>query len=84
MVERNFYEVLSKIEALLPKELVDKLEKDPTYWAPELSWLYLTQFINMNVEKRGSNRNSVAIYSILCNCSEEETIKKFKESGYNF
>lgn len=76
---RDFYEIVSRINRLLSPDVRVKLETRLPYWAPENQWYHLTQFINLNVEKDYFDSNSVSIYALLCNRSEED----IKESFWN-
>lgn len=63
-----FYEILE----LLPEETKNDLAFQVGFWAPEVAWSYISDFINKNVQADSSNSQSVAIYAKLCNVSEEE------------
>ena len=71
-MERNFTNVVESIMKVAPQELKDALDKSVGYWAPEIVWVKLSEYVNRYVEPSSSDETSVAVYAILCNCSKEE------------
>lgn len=69
---RDFSTVLKNIIAIAPKELADALKKDIKFWAPEILWSNLSQYVNRYVIPSSKDPQSIAIYAELCNLSLEE------------
>ena len=78
---RIFSQVLKKIYELLPEDLANKLNEKSKYWAPELCWNMLSQFLNDNITPSASDENSVRIYAVLCNMTEKEMREAFRVNG---
>ena len=78
---RNFYRVLKDIKNVAPKELVNALNKSVEFWAPEIVWYKLSEYVNRYVKLSSTDETSVAVYSILCNCSKDEMIMRFKKNN---
>ena len=76
---RNFVEVLNRITEVAPKQLVDALNKSAMYWAPEIAWDRLSNYVDRYVKRSSSDENAIAVYAILCDCSEEEMKKRFEQ-----
>lgn len=80
--KRNPVLVTLQIEEELPEELAEQLRWKADFWAPEIFWSNLSAFINENVKPDSKNEQSVRIYALLCDKSEEEMRKEFIEQGY--
>ena len=78
---RNFIDVYERIKEVAPEELVEKLESRVGYWAPEVVWYNLSQYINKYLKPSSTNKTSVAVYAILLDCSESEMKKRFEADG---
>ena len=80
MEKRDFGKVLDDITEAVP-ELKEDLEYRAQFWAPEILWYNLSMYVNERITPDSSNPRAVKAYSILCDCSEEEMKKRFKENG---
>ena len=80
MEKRDFFKVLDNITEAVP-ELKEDLEYRVGFWAPEILWYNLSAYVNERVIPDSSNPKAIKVYSILCNCSEEEMKKRFEENG---
>ena len=79
--DRCFDVVYFEILGLAPDSLREYLESHAPFWAPEIVWVNLTNAINRFVEPSSSDKLAVSIYAVLCDCTEEEMIRRFKEDG---
>ena len=79
-MERDFGEVLDRITEVAP-ELKEDLEYRIGFWAPEILWYNLSVYINQHIQPVSTNAKSVKVYSILCDCTEEEMKKRMEENG---
>ena len=80
---RNFIDVYKKILAACPNTiLAQKLESGSPFWAPEVTWFNLSRYVNNYMMPDSNNPVSVKVYAILCDLSEDDMIKKFKENGH--
>ena len=80
---RNFNHVLKAIKAIAPEELKNVLESSaPSYWAPEIRWKKLAEYVNKYVFPNSQDTNSIKIFALLCNCSEEQMKERFKKDGF--
>ncbi len=80
-MERVFSNVVNQIKEVAPRDLVEKLNRKVPYWAPEASWYNLTLLINNEVVPSSSDDTSVAVYAILCGCTENEMRERFVTDG---
>ena len=78
---RSFTKVYHQILEVAPEDLSTALKKSVGFWAPEVAWVNLTQYIHRYVEPCSSDDTSVAVYAILCDCTEDEIRTKFKADG---
>lgn len=78
---RSFTKVYNQILEVAPEALSSALEKSAGFWAPEVAWSNLSQFVNRYVEPCSSDDTSVAVYAILCDCTEDEMRTRFKNNG---
>ena len=78
---RNFTTVLEQIKEVAPKDLVDALDKSVGFWAPEIVWYNLSKYVNKYVERSSTNPTSIAVYAILCDCTEAEMKARFEADG---
>ncbi len=74
---RSFEYVFSQIYDLLSDENKTTLRQEVNFWSPESLFNNLSLFINRNVLKDSENPNSVKVYAILCNKSEDEIRQMF-------
>ena len=79
--KRDITVVLKQLSDALPEELAQKLKFSSSFWAPELVWHNLSKFINHYVEPASNNEQSVKIYAILCDVSEEEMKQRMQDLG---
>ena len=77
-MERNFKVVLEKIKSVAPQELVDALNRNVNFWAPEILWYNLSAYVNKYVEPSSKDETSIKVYAILCDCSEAEMKARFE------
>ena len=63
--KRSFISVYRAVCNALPTDLAEKLETDSAYWAPEISWMKLTNFVNYRVKKDSNDPTSVKVYAAL-------------------
>ena len=77
---REFGQVLHDIAEAAP-ELKEDLEGRANFWAPEILWYNLTVYVNKHVTPSSSSPTAIKVYSILCDCSEEEMKRRFEENG---
>ena len=82
LTPRNFVTVFKAIRQELPVELRDELTGKAHFWAPEIAWNELSNFVNLNVPKKASDPMSVKVNSILCGKTEDEIVALFTEDGY--
>ena len=76
---RDFRTVVRAIMVVKP-ELADDLEKQIGFWAPELYWLKLSEYVNCHVKKNSADPKNVAVYAILS--IEWQTTLSFEKAGY--
>ena len=79
---RNFTDVVAQIKKVGPKELVDALEQNVCFWAPEAVWEMLTVYVDKYVIPSSKDEKTIKIYAILCDCSETEMKARFEEAGF--
>lgn len=79
---RSFETVASEIMILAPEPLRNYLRDRVSFWAPEICWTNLTNAVNRYLKPSSTDKTTVAIYAILCNCTEEEMIRQFKADGF--
>ena len=83
MAERNFATVLSRILHACPgTELYYELNHNCMYWAPEICWEMLSQYVNKYLKKDSSSKVSVKVYSCLTGKSKLEIRRQFRKYGY--
>ena len=80
VMERDFGKVLNDIVEAAP-ELKEDLKYRYMFWAPEILWYNLSVYVNEHITPDSSNSKAVKVYSILCDCSEEEMKRRFEEKG---
>ena len=78
---RSFTRVYQQIMEVAPEDLSSALERSVGFWAPEIVWVNLTQFVHRYVEPSSSDDTSVAVYAILYDCTEDEIRNRFKADG---
>ena len=78
---RDFSKVYRNLLAILPKDLAEDLSYRTGYWAPEMFWYKLSQYINDNITPSSSNPLSIAVYAELCNLSPAQMKEKFEKDG---
>ena len=81
VMARSFTKVYNQILEVAPESLSSALKKSVGFWAPEIVWVNLTQFVHRYVEPSSSDDTSVAVYAILCDCTEDEMRTRFKNNG---
>lgn len=72
-----FYKKLNAIMEIANNQLKNELLQAHNFWNPTNQHEKLSDFINSHVKKDSENKNSVAIYSILLEKSEEDIIDMF-------
>ena len=82
VMARNFFEVVRKIKEVAPEQLSRKLEESVAFWAPELAWYNLNELVNKCVEKSSEDKTAVAVYAILCDCTEAEMRARFEANNF--
>jgi len=75
---RNFTDVVKEIKEVAPQNLVDALERNVGFWAPEVVWCKLSEYVNRYVEPSSKDAKSVSVYAKLCDCSEAEMKARFE------
>lgn len=80
--ERNFFEVVRAICALLPKDITNLLMDYLPYWPPEWRWSLLLDFLNMYVHYDSGNVTTVNIYAIYCGVDPYTMYKRLWGLGY--
>ena len=80
---RDFKTVYEQILTVAPECLATDLKSNRPFWAPEVCWHNLTRYVHKYVELNSSSETSIAVYSILCDCSKEEIKEKNKEENKN-
>ena len=80
VMERDFGKVMYDIIEAAP-ELKEDLENRSEFWAPEILWYNLSAYVNEHITPDSSSSKAVKVYSILCDCSEEEMKRRFEEKG---
>ena len=80
--ERSFMWVANRILAIAPEPLERYLEERISLWAPEIAWANLTGAVNRFVKPSSADLTSVAIYALLCDCTEEEMVRRFRVDGF--
>ena len=78
---RDFRTVARAIAVAKP-ELADDLEKQISFWAPELYWLKLSEYVNCHVRKNSADPKNVAVYAILCDRMADDIKASFEKAGY--
>ena len=78
---RNFYDVVGKITTAMP-ELKEDLDFSIGFWAPEIQWFKLSEYVNDNVAPDSSDPRSIAVYAALCDVPEENMKQDFIAKGY--
>ena len=80
-MERDFETVCKEIIEVAPEILAYKLERDSGFWAPEIRWIRLTNYVNDYVIPSSKDPRSIKVYAILCDCSEGEMKETFENDG---
>ena len=80
-MERDFETVCEQIIKAAPEILAYKLERDFGFWAPEIRWLRLSNYVNDYVIPSSKDPRSIKVYAILCDCSEEKMKETFERDG---
>ena len=62
--------------------LKEDLEYRSEFWAPEILWYNLSVYVNEHITPDSSSSKAVKVYSILCDCSEEEMRNRFMANGH--
>ena len=78
---RDFGTVYNQIMKVAPEQLATKLEQNSGFWAPEILWYKLSQYVNKYVEPSSKDPQSIKVYAILCDCSEAEMKARFEADG---
>lgn len=78
---RQFYEVVEAIKEVAPDVLAREISRNMWYWAPEIGWEKLSWYVNKYVEPSSKNPEAVAVYAILCDCSEAEMKARFEANN---
>lgn len=78
---RDFMTVYNKIMEVAPENLAKKLESNSGFWAPEMAWYNLSQYVNKYVTPSSKDEQAIKVYAVLCDCSEEEMKKRFENDG---
>ena len=69
---RSFSEVYRQIMEVAPRDLAEKLEDNIGFWAPEVAWDKLEEYVSDNVFPTVNDPLSIKIYAILYGISEED------------
>lgn len=75
---RDFTDVLDQIIEVGPQNLVDEIRASINFWAPEVEWDKLNEYVNRFVTPSSRDPQSVAVYAILCDCSDAEMKLRFE------
>ena len=60
---RDFWQVVESIKEVAPRELVDELNRNCGFWAPELAWYKLTEYVHRYVPRSSkSAKSSVSFF----------------------
>lgn len=78
---REFINVCKEIIKVAPKGLANALEKSAGFWAPEVAWDMLCEYVNSYVQPSSKNPTAVAVYARLCDCSEAEMKARFESDN---
>ena len=78
---RDFGSVYRKIMEVAPEQLATNLEQNSGFWAPEICWSNLSQYVNKYLEPSSKDPQSIKVYAILCDCSEAEMKTRFEADG---
>ena len=78
---RNFMKVYRNIVAVAPEELVQILGKELLFWAPEIEWQKLSEYVNRYIVPSSSDPQSIAIYAELLGISLAEMKERFEADG---
>ncbi len=78
---RDFGTVYNQIMKVAPEQLATKLEQNSRFWAPEILWYNLSEYVNKYVKPSSKNPQSIKVYAILCDCSEAEMKARFEANG---
>ena len=73
--------VYKNILAVAPEELADALKKYVEFWAPEIVWYNLSQYVNKYVAPCSTDPQSIAIYAELCDLSFADMRSRFEKDG---
>ena len=75
---RNFIQVVEAIKEVAPENLVDALNRSIGFWAPEIVWDKLSEYVNRYVTPSSKDATAVAVYARLCDCSEADMKARFE------
>ena len=78
---RNFFKVVMQIKEVAPPELSKKLDNNAGFWAPEVAWHNLSDYVNRYVTPSSTDATAIAVYARLCDCSEAEMKARFEADG---
>lgn len=81
---REFAPVFNRIVELLggpTSELGKKLLLKAEYWAPEILWYKLSEFVNTNVPPSSSDEMSLSVYATLCGVTTDQMRERFIANG---
>ncbi len=81
MTSRNFASVLKAVKKVAPNSLKEYLEKNASFWAPEICWERLTESVHNFVAPTSTNPVSVAVYAQLLGCSKWKMKRQFVAAG---
>lgn len=65
-----------------PEPLKSELMHRAPFWAPEVSWERLTYLVNKTIAPDSTSPVVVRVYALLCDCTEEEMLRRFKADGF--
>lgn len=75
---RNFIKVVEAIKEVAPEDLVKALERSVGFWAPEIAWYMLSEYVGRYVAPSSKDATAVAVYARLCDCSEADMKARFE------
>lgn len=78
---REFTDVVQNIKKVAPRGLANALDRSVGFWAPENAWYMLSEYVNRYVQPSSKDATAVAVYAILCDCSEAEMKARFESDN---
>jgi hypothetical protein len=78
---RKFSDVVMAIQEVAPQDLKEALSRSVGFWAPEIAWHKLTEYVNRYVTPSSKDATAIAVYARLCDCSEDEMKARFEADG---